>query len=921
MNKERWRRIESLFEDAVELVPERRDSFLDDQCAEDPELREEVRALLRQEQSHGSVIAQAIEAICRTPPPPPIEFEGKRAGPYRIVREVGRGGMGLVFEAVRDDAQFQQRVALKLATKAAYSPELLLRFRQERQVLAHLEHPHIARLLDGGTTDEGIPYFAMEFVEGEPIHAYAARRNLGVESRIWLFLQVCNAVEYAHRHLIVHRDLKPNNILVGNGTAKLLDFGIAKLIDPSADSSTSTLGTMPITPDYCSPEQIRGERVTTQTDVYSLGLVLYELLTGERAQHADVSSPMALHRSICETPLRPPSEQMRDLGSTSLARILEGDLDIIVQTATHKDPARRYASVAALQTDLRNYLEHKPILARQDSRLYRLGRFASRNWTGLTAATLILTTLLGGILAARYQAQRAERRFAQVRRIANALMVDVHDAIQHLPASTKAREVVLRTALEYLDNLAKESGGERALLLELAEGYLRVAELTGSTSSPSLGRADEAKASYEKAKAIVDQFLSSHPDDLDLSVTAMRVFSKYGESLAHGGKTTEASRLLLRAIDVGENAARRYPNDTKWLDDLAAAYGDLLEVIEYGTDSIRYANRYVEIAERHARLRPETFNSLTQLGVAYSQAGRVLLDADQSLAVRYFRQNVEAQEKALKFEPENSTQHRNLIMAYANIGDVALGPLAPDSYIGSMGPPVAVDPRKRADALAAYAEAIKHAEWRIERDRSDTVRFDYALALGRGAPAYPPKDPRAISQLKNSLSLLNGLERPTNGRNLVFALEFAASLAERYREAGLFQQAVALWNQNESLAQKLVRERADDTAARSLRVRFTLNRALAHAGRNERTQAEAMAVRANAAADELAQFASRAPYNAGWPARARRWSSEVYYRLGDKNTAAKLRAEARAVWQPLLERTGLPEYLRREAREALDQLR
>ncbi|MBL8230616.1 MAG: serine/threonine protein kinase [Bryobacterales bacterium] len=921
MNKERWRRLEELFEEAVELAPDVRDRFLEEKCPEDPELRERLGALLRHDESHGAIIGQAIEAVCRTPPPPPIEFEGRRAGPYRIVREVGRGGMGIVFEAVRDDDQFQQRVALKLAAKAAYSPEALDRFRHERQLLAHLEHPHIARLLDGGTTEDDVPYFAMEFVEGEPIHAYAARRNLSLEARIGLFFQVCDAVEYAHRNLIVHRDLKPSNILVANGTAKLLDFGIAKLIDPASDSGTTTIGTMPVTPDYCSPEQVRGERITTQTDVYSLGLVLYELLTGERAQHADTSSPMALHRSICEIPLRSPSEQARLAGNPALAGLLQGDLDIVIQTATHKDPRRRYASVEALQSDLRSYLERRPILARKDSSVYRLGKFARRNWLGLAAAVLLLATLLGGILAARYQAQRAERRFAQVRRIANALMVDVHDSIQYLPAATKAREVVLRTAMEYLDNLAKEAAGDRTLQLELAEGYLRVATLSGSTITPNLGQTGDAQAVYEKANAIVDKLLKSHSGDLDVAVTAMRFCTAYGEFLNSGGKTTQASPYLLRAIGIGENAARSYPGDTKWLYDLGEAYSTVLNVMEDAPESHRHAKRYVEVAEQYARSHPETFDSLTLLGVAYSRAGRVFLKADKALATRYFRQNVETQEKALKLEPENSSQHRNLILAYANIGNAALGPLAPDSYTGALGPPVAVDPKRRMEALDAYAKAIEHAEWRVARDRSETVRFDYALALGRGAVAYPPKDSRAIAQLKKSLNLLEGLEKASNGMSLVFSAEFAASLAERYREAGLFEQAVSQWNQLEADVQRLIRERPEETAPLSLRLRSTLNRALAHAQRNERTQTEAMAARALATADDLAKFASRAAFLAGWPARARRWLSEAYARLGDSATASRMRAEAITAWQAILNRNDVPESLRTEAKEEMERLR
>ena len=422
-----WQRLEELFAEAVDLPRDSQTAFVDRETASDPELREQLRTLLDHDTGAGARIAQAIGSAASAAADP-VDWTGRHFGPYRIVREIGRGGMGLVFEAVRDDDEYRKKVALKMAPWWCDLDLLRERFRHERQILAGLEHPNIARFLDGGTED-GVPYFAMEYVEGRPITQYAARAGLKLREKIELCRQVFAAVHYSHQNLLVHRDLKPSNILVtGEGVPKLLDFGIAKLLSPLPGDDRNTLtGTSPWTPDYASPEQVRARPVTTRTDVYSLGLILFELLTGERGQVADNSSPLALDRSVCEAEIPRPSAR----APRALAKQLIGDLDTIVGKATHKDPERRYSSVTEFSEDLARYLEGRPVLARKDSLVYRASKFLRRNWLPVGAAAVITLSLMAGAIGFAWQARRAENRFNQVRKLANTMLFDIHDGNAH----------------------------------------------------------------------------------------------------------------------------------------------------------------------------------------------------------------------------------------------------------------------------------------------------------------------------------------------------------------------------------------------------------------------------------------------------------------------------------------------------------
>jgi serine/threonine protein kinase/tetratricopeptide (TPR) repeat protein len=390
-----WQRLETLFAEAVELPRDRQEPFVELHAGSDPELRRRLRSLLDHDTGAGGRIARAIGlAACAASTP--LDWTGRRFGPYRVIREIGRGGMGLVFQAVRDDDEYRKTVALKIAPWWSDLGVLRDRFRHERQMLAGLEHPHIARFLDGGTHD-GIPYFAMEFVDGVRITEYVRTEGLRPREIVELFRQVCSAVHYAHQSLLVHRDLKPSNILVSKeAVPKLLDFGIAKLLSPLPNTDQNTLtGAAPWTPDYASPEQVRGEPITARTDIYSLGLILFELLTGERGQIADNSSPLTLDRSICKTETPRPST--RAIGS--LRRQLTGDLDTIVGMAAHKDPERRYGSVAELSDDLGRYIQGLPVLARKDNVVYRTSKFLQRNWLPVSAGVVAAIGLAGGAIS------------------------------------------------------------------------------------------------------------------------------------------------------------------------------------------------------------------------------------------------------------------------------------------------------------------------------------------------------------------------------------------------------------------------------------------------------------------------------------------------------------------------------------------
>ncbi len=415
MSPDRWRQIESVFEQASETPVADRAAYLDTVCASDGDLRQEVDSLLN---------AAGIDFVTQAIADASLEFSrfdpiiGQHLGPYRVVGLLGEGGMGSVYKAVRDDGHFEQAVAIKIMRPGtAYTG----RFLAERNFLAQLQHPFIARLVDGGEY-LGSPYLVMELVEGPSIDAYCRDANPPLRTRLELFLHVCSAVQYAHASLIVHRDLKPSNILVlPHGTPKLLDFGIAKLLDSDPQAAPEAT-VMLMTPDYASPEQVRGGRVTVASDVYSLGVVLYEILTGQRPYDTRNQSPGEIERIVCTTGVAAPSA---NASTPRLRKQLKGDLDNILLMALRKEPQRRYASVAQFAEDIRRHLDGRTVIARPDTASYRVSKFLVRNRVVASMVFLLLAAAAAGVFFTVREGLVAQRRFAEVRSLANSLLDEV----------------------------------------------------------------------------------------------------------------------------------------------------------------------------------------------------------------------------------------------------------------------------------------------------------------------------------------------------------------------------------------------------------------------------------------------------------------------------------------------------------------
>ncbi len=434
-----------------------------------------------------------------------------RVGPYRILSRLGSGGMGIVYLADRDDGQFRMKVAVKLVACAFQDESVAARFRHERQILANLDHPNITRLLDGGVTTSGSPYLVMEYVDGISIHEYASAHRLSVRDRIALFLQVSAAVAYAHRNLVVHRDLKPGNILVTNtGIPKLLDFGIAKLLDDAAPAQAT--GALMMTPSYASPEQLRGEPATTATDVYSLGMVLYELLIGSRPFRE--SDSLRAGREII--PLRPASlvtpaaAAQRSTTPEALRRQLDGDLTTVLAKALAYNVMDRYSSVERFAEDLERHLTDRPILARPQTLLYRAGKFIARNRFPAAIALLAVIGIVVGAAVAVVQKRVAERRFAEVRQLAHYVLFDLYEGVGELGGSTEVRAQMAQRATGYLNALAGEASGDTGLRMELADGYRRLGDIQGNVFGNSLGDTKSALDSYARGLTLLDRA----PDNL-----------------------------------------------------------------------------------------------------------------------------------------------------------------------------------------------------------------------------------------------------------------------------------------------------------------------------------------------------------------------------------------------------------------------
>jgi len=549
-------RLRELFDQASELSPGERERFLESSWAGDGASLKELRELLAADAAamkeefwhHSAIYNQAMEDHSAD------SAVGEKVGQYRLVELIGKGGMGSVYRAVRVDAEFEKSVAVKLISATFYSPDVIAHFRAERQILASLEHPNIARLLDGGARADGLPYLIMEFVEGTPPNDYCGNHNLSIHQRLDLFRQICSAVHYAHQNMVIHRDLKPANILVTpEGTPKLLDFGIAKVlgpVTPNAGNALTQPGMLKMTVRYSSPEQIRGEPVTTSSDIYSLGVILYELLTGH-SPYGDADRPShQIMAAVCDEEPANPSAWVPKL---------KGDLDNIVLRALRKQPSGRYASVDQFSEDILRHLQGRPVQARGDAPLYHAAKFVRRNRAVVVVAGLLLCSLIGGLVEVTLARARADRRFNQVRQLAHSVLFDYADAIDRLPGSTPVRARLVTDALTYLDNLSKEADDPQ-LQREIVDAYVRVSNVQGNEYENNLGDTAGAMVSAQKAATAAEKLLRDDRSPAALS-SAADAFTTYGDLLYSSGDLLAVGRAYQRAIKLRQEIQSKAPQD------------------------------------------------------------------------------------------------------------------------------------------------------------------------------------------------------------------------------------------------------------------------------------------------------------------------------------------------------------------------
>jgi len=758
MTPNTWQELKTIFQSALDLEPFERGAFIAKACDGNVELQTRLEKMFASHEVEDFLASPAvIESGLVSPHRLDKSWVGQRLGSYELVSEIGHGGMGTVFLAVRADDQYRKQVAIKLINRGMDTDLILRRFMMERQILANLEHPNIARLLEGGSTEDGLPYFVMEYIEGQPITEYCEARQFSNTERLELFRQVCVALQYAHQNLVVHRDIKPSNILVTpEGVPKLLDFGIAKLLSPGWAETTDATASMVrlMTPEYASPEQLRGLAITTGSDVYSLGVVLYELLSGRHPYRLASRHPEEVAEVLLrEEPEKPSSAASRQMAegrnvtndgqrttgneptgktipqtATHNPKSLRGDLDNIVLKAMRRNPERRYASVQEFSEDIRRHLEGLPVAASPDTFGYRAGKFVQRHKAGALAAAVVVITMLTATLITAWQARvaraergKAERRFNQVRTLANSVLFEYHDGIANLPGSTPIRQKMIEDALRYLDNLSSESSGDANLQRELATAYDKVGDVQGNPYGANSGNQDGALVSYRKALSIREALYAANRADarikLELSSDYKRVadilwakgdnegalanyrkaFANYTELLQADPKNLEYRRGFGSTLNGIGNAQMQTGDFKSALETyraslanaeviLAADAGDKIRLFNVGVANLKIGDALVEFADYDGALAQyeKSLAGLSQLAESDKTdalAARLVPLNHLRLAYIYGRQKqfekaaafnlkaLDGQKKMVAADPTNVQAQFDIAPTYANLSD------------------------------------------------------------------------------------------------------------------------------------------------------------------------------------------------------------------------------------------------------------
>jgi eukaryotic-like serine/threonine-protein kinase len=682
--------LETIFADAADRDAGARQTLLASRCDGRPRLKAEIEALLASHDGLGDFLDAPDEAghhegesegDAGGEKPGGLGI-GSLVGPYRLIEQIGEGGMGNVYLAERADGLFTHRVAIKVTRASVRDRDTARRFRAERQILASLQHPNIVTLLDGGATPVGEAYLVMEHVAGVPITRHCRTFALSLEQRLQLIRQVAGAVQFAHQHGIVHRDLKPGNILVtADGVAKVLDFGVAKLLESSTavDSTMTRAFPGPLTPNYASPEQLRGLPVTTASDVYALGVLTYEVVTGVRPYDTSGKTLDQVLEMVIETePSRPSAAgeaaSPGDAPAYSPAR-LKGDLDAVVLKAMSKEADRRYGSAGELADDLERFLTGKPVVAREPSMGYMLRRLAGRHKVAVTMATAAVLAILAALGVAVWQRQlavraqaRAEQRFAETRQLANTLIFKIHDAVAPLAGSTPVRQTIVKEALAYLERLEAESGGDESLQLELSRAYRQIGFIQGNPGSANLGNRSEALRQFEKARRL------ALPLALRAGATpgALSTLASVDMVMVPLVRTTggvEAAAVLGREAVAQAETVVRLGGGTEARALLGRALFALAQVYHPAPESVPHWQRAKDHYEHDLAARPDSEQHQRNVALVCKYLGGVYESAgDAPAALPLQRRALELDERRHTADPASRLTQFDLATSLSTVG-------------------------------------------------------------------------------------------------------------------------------------------------------------------------------------------------------------------------------------------------------------
>ncbi|MEW6732569.1 MAG: serine/threonine-protein kinase [Acidobacteriota bacterium] len=793
MSEQYHRKLTELFLAALDYAPSERAHFLSQACADDNVLKDKIAEMLAAHELSNAILDKPVFEIglalvaANTDSENAEPVNTRQLGKYQLLHEIGQGGMGVVYQAMRADLPRARPVAVKVLRPGMNTDAIVRRFHAEYQILASLEHPNIARLFDGGTTDNNLPYFVMELVNGTPIDEYCHTHKLSLTERLELFRKVCAAVQYAHSNFIIHRDLKPSNILVtADGTPKLLDFGIAKLIKSdniNEELELTQTGQQLMTPAYASPEQIQGKAITTAVDIYALGILLYKLLTGSLPYQFSTLTASEIERVICEEePIRPSVMIDRSIHLTQtdspiasftreLKRELSGDIDNIILMALRKEPQRRYTSVEQFSQDIRRYLEGFPIIARKDTLSYRISKYVRRNRLSLTVTGLVVLLTIVGATTTFWQASEAaqernraeiarqitEARSQDIRELANTFLFKFNDQIENLPGSTSARETLVKESVKYLDRLTQQSEQDRSLQRDMALAYRKVGDVQGRPYRPNVGDTTGALESYQKSLQIFEQLTAAYPEDIQLQNELATSLERAGEIFAFTGNIDAAITNYRKTRVMREKLVDNDPANRENSNLLADCYIKIGDALRLSGDLLAAFNLYwqaLEIRTNLISIDPQNIQFHRGVAVAYMKLTVTLeeigdmkkdITGNASLALPLYQQALRYNSIMQEIVTTLSTKNPNNLFAQSEVAGCKLKNGLTLLKIGEFSKAI----KYFQDALVVFERLVKDDPKNVEYHRQLAMIYS---SLGEATLAIGDTN-RAIALCQKSLSI------------------------------------------------------------------------------------------------------------------------------------------------------------------------